>query len=216
MRCDWFILPLLLPIPTICFSQDHKRNVSDRIVSGVGRKWKHADSSSPDPISPRLWLRLRLRFWFSLGRKRSYDSAYDSDSVASENQPLECLRCACTEAATTCIPPHSFRTLARNQLATGQQSPPTTHNRADNTPTDGTTTVNNINSWSGGGMNASQKACSVTKNTKLKPVRLKIKVALSSLCQPQTNPGTWLKYTRWKVAFQGFLKWLFTSSHVFT
>jgi len=31
-------------------------------------------------------------FWFSLGHKRSYDSAYDSDSdsdsVASENQPL--------------------------------------------------------------------------------------------------------------------------------
>ena len=27
-------------------------------------------------------------FWFSLGHTRPYDSAYDSDSVASENQPL--------------------------------------------------------------------------------------------------------------------------------
>ena len=27
-------------------------------------------------------------FWFSLGHKRSYQSAYDSYSVASENQPL--------------------------------------------------------------------------------------------------------------------------------
>ena len=26
-------------------------------------------------------------FWFSLGRKHSYDSDSDSDSVASENQP---------------------------------------------------------------------------------------------------------------------------------
>ena len=46
-----------------------------------------------------FWLRFRRAydsaydcdFWFSLGHKRSYDSAYDSDSdsVASENQPLE-------------------------------------------------------------------------------------------------------------------------------
>ena len=47
-----------------------------------------------------FWLRFRRAydsaydsdFWFSLGHKRSYDSAYDSDSdsdsVASENQPL--------------------------------------------------------------------------------------------------------------------------------
>ena len=45
-----------------------------------------------------FWLRFRRAydstydsdFWFSLGYKRSYDSAYnsDSDSVASENQPL--------------------------------------------------------------------------------------------------------------------------------
>ena len=48
-----------------------------------------------------FWLRFRRAsdsaydsdFWFSLGHKRSYDSAYDSDSdsVASENQPLRLL-----------------------------------------------------------------------------------------------------------------------------
>ena len=31
--CDWFILPVLLPTPTIWFSLDRKRNVSD----GFGR-----------------------------------------------------------------------------------------------------------------------------------------------------------------------------------
>ena len=46
-----------------------------------------------------FWLRFRRAydsaynsdFWFPPGHKRSYDSAYasDSDSVASENQPLE-------------------------------------------------------------------------------------------------------------------------------
>ena len=35
---DWLILPLLLPTPTIQFSLDHKQNVSDGVVSGVGRK----------------------------------------------------------------------------------------------------------------------------------------------------------------------------------
>ena len=38
----------------------------------------------PAPIPSNLWLRSRLRF--SLDRKSSYDS--DSNSVASENQPL--------------------------------------------------------------------------------------------------------------------------------
>ena len=45
---DWFILPLLLPTPTAWFSLDHKRNVSDRVVSGVGRKRKCSDSSDSD------------------------------------------------------------------------------------------------------------------------------------------------------------------------
>ena len=37
MHCNWFILQLLLPTPTIWFSLDYRRNVSDRVVSGVGR-----------------------------------------------------------------------------------------------------------------------------------------------------------------------------------
>jgi len=56
---------LLLPSPTIWFSLDHKRNVSEGVVSGIGTL-------------------------FSLDHKL-YASHYDSDSesVASENQPLE-------------------------------------------------------------------------------------------------------------------------------
>ena len=60
------VLPLLLPIPTIWFSLDHKRKISDGVVSGIGP-------------------------WFSLDHKvyaSYYDSDSDSDSVASENQPL--------------------------------------------------------------------------------------------------------------------------------
>ena len=46
MHCDWFILPLLLPTPTIWFSLEYKRKLSDRVVSGVGRKWRRSDSNS--------------------------------------------------------------------------------------------------------------------------------------------------------------------------
>ena len=56
------VLPLLLLTPTIWFSLDHKQNVSDGVVSGI-------------------------RTLFSLDH-RLYVSDYDSDSVASENQPL--------------------------------------------------------------------------------------------------------------------------------
>ena len=56
------VLLLLLPTPTIWFSLDHKRNVSDGVVSGIGTL-------------------------FSLDHK-FYASDYDSDSVTSENQPL--------------------------------------------------------------------------------------------------------------------------------
>ena len=59
------VLPLLLPTPTIWFSLDHKRNVSDGVVSGIGTLF------SPD--------------------HKLYASDYDSDSVASENQPLPLL-----------------------------------------------------------------------------------------------------------------------------
>ena len=51
VHCDWFIPLLLLPTPTIWFSQDHKRNVSDGVVSGVGRKWKRTDSSDSDFVT---------------------------------------------------------------------------------------------------------------------------------------------------------------------
>ena len=51
VHCDWFILPLLLPTPTIWFSLDHKRNVSDGVISGVGRKWKRSDSSDSDSVA---------------------------------------------------------------------------------------------------------------------------------------------------------------------
>ena len=188
MRCDWFILPLLLPIPTICFSLDHKRNVSDRIVSGVGRKWKRADSSSTNSVLSRSWLRLRLRFWFSLGHKRSYDSSYDSDSVASENQPFGCLRCACTEAVTTfngCIRPRSFR----NQPATGQQSPPTAHNRREYT--NGTTNTTTSTRDLAAEWMPLRKPALIHK-TQNKPVRLK---SCTKLMVSTSNPGTWLKYT---------------------
>ena len=61
-----FVLPLLLPTPAIWFSLDHKRNVSDGVVRGIGTL-------------------------FSLDYKLCA-SDYDSDSVASENQPLKMLR----------------------------------------------------------------------------------------------------------------------------
>ena len=57
------VLPLRLPTPTIWFSIDHKQNVSDGVVSGIG-------------------------MLFSLNHKH-YASDYDFDSVASENQPLD-------------------------------------------------------------------------------------------------------------------------------
>ena len=52
------VLPLLLPTPIIWFSLDHKRNVSEGAVNGIGTL-------------------------FSLDHKL-YASDYDSDSVASE------------------------------------------------------------------------------------------------------------------------------------
>ena len=61
------VLLLLHPTPSVCFSLDHKRNVSDGVVSGIGTL-------------------------FSLDYKLyASDSDSDSDSVASENQPLKIL-----------------------------------------------------------------------------------------------------------------------------
>ena len=76
VHCDWFILPLLLPTMIIWFSLDHRRNASDGVVRGVGRNENVLILLTPIPS--RLCLRLRLLF--SLGFKRFYDSAYDSDS----------------------------------------------------------------------------------------------------------------------------------------
>jgi len=83
--CDWFILPRLLTTPTSWFSLVHKRRSHKRNQKKMETFW---------------FLRLRFRrlydsaydsvLRFSLERKHSYDSDYDSDSdsVASENQPL--------------------------------------------------------------------------------------------------------------------------------
>ena len=50
MHSDWLILPLLLPTPTIWFSLDDELNVSDGVVSGVGRKWKRPDFSDSHSV----------------------------------------------------------------------------------------------------------------------------------------------------------------------
>ena len=71
VHCDWFILPLLLPTPTIWFSLDHKRNEATESEENANVPTLRT------PIPSSLWLHI-----FSQGHKRSYDS--DSDSVASE------------------------------------------------------------------------------------------------------------------------------------
>ena len=45
------LFPPLLPTPALYFSPDHKRNVRDGIVSGIGRKWKGSDSSDADSVT---------------------------------------------------------------------------------------------------------------------------------------------------------------------
>ena len=61
--------------------------ISDGVVNGIGRNGNAL--ILPTPIPSSLWLCLAYDsdFRFSLGHKLSYDSDYDSDSVASENQP---------------------------------------------------------------------------------------------------------------------------------
>ena len=53
------VLTLLLPTPTIWFWQDHKRNVSDGVVSGVEKNGNVLILLTPIPS--RLCLRLRFR-----------------------------------------------------------------------------------------------------------------------------------------------------------
>ena len=65
-KSDWFILPFLLPTPTMQFSLDHKRR---------SHKRNRYSASIPTPT-----------VWFSLDCVlRASD--YDSDSDARENQP---------------------------------------------------------------------------------------------------------------------------------
>ena len=63
-----FVLPLLVRTPTIWFSLDHKRNVSDGVVSGTGTLFSRDHKLYTSDYDS--------------------DSDSDSDSVASENQPL--------------------------------------------------------------------------------------------------------------------------------
>ena len=65
-------------------------SASDSGVSGVGRKWKRSDSSESDSVALMTPLTSQI-FLFSLGHKRSFDSAYDSnsDSIACENHPSD-------------------------------------------------------------------------------------------------------------------------------
>ena len=99
--CDWLVLPLLLPTPIICFHWI----IRDGVTSGIGRKWKRSDSSDfrlPTSDFVELMTPLMTPFFrFSLGHKRSYVSDYDSDSdsVASENQPLELITLESTTIA---------------------------------------------------------------------------------------------------------------------
>ena len=51
VHSDWLVLPLLLPTWTIWFSLDHKRNVSDGVVSRVGKKGEHSDSSDSNSVA---------------------------------------------------------------------------------------------------------------------------------------------------------------------
>ena len=82
--CDWLVLPLLVPTPTIKCSLDHKQRSRKR----NRKKWKRSEFSDSDSVE--LDSAYDSDFRFSLGRKRSYESVSDSDydSVASENQPL--------------------------------------------------------------------------------------------------------------------------------
>ena len=86
---DWFILPPLLPTPTIWFSLDCKRRSHQR-----NQKKMETFCFLLTPIPSRLWPLLRLLTsplfdFHKVIYKRSYDSTYDSvsNSVVNENQP---------------------------------------------------------------------------------------------------------------------------------
>ena len=58
--------------------------INDGVLSGVGTKWKRSDSSDSDCVALMTLLTTPI-LRFSLIHKGSYGS----DSVASENQPLQ-------------------------------------------------------------------------------------------------------------------------------
>ena len=91
------VLLLLLPTPTIWLSLDYKRNVSDGVVSEIGTLF------SPDD--------------------KLYASDYDSDSVASENHPLEAdlvfiFFFAMCSADFTCVNGSTIQSVLRELLLT--------------------------------------------------------------------------------------------------
>ena len=103
------VLILLIPLTTPLFTIKWKlgrhaecalwlvypsASASDSDVSGVGRKWKRSDSSDSDSVAPMTPLTSPI-FLFSLGHKRSFDSAYDSnsDSIVCENQSSDHVFC---------------------------------------------------------------------------------------------------------------------------
>ena len=89
------VLLLLLPTPTIWFSQDHKRNVSDGVVSGIGTL-------------------------FSLDHKL-YASDYDSDSVAKWKPALKD-RSSGNENDSRPQSPSQYRTCRKSELSSGVEN----------------------------------------------------------------------------------------------
>ena len=79
MHCDWFILPLLLPAPTIWFSLDGKRRSRNR----SRKKWKRSDYSYSD-TDALMTPTPTFHFHKVIGAL----TTSHSDSVSSENQPL--------------------------------------------------------------------------------------------------------------------------------
>ena len=90
-HCDWFILPLLLPTPTMWFSLDRKQRCHKR--SPNWRKWKrsgYSDSDSDALITPLA----SPTFYFHWVISALYDPAYDSNSVTGADVGGGCRGCA--------------------------------------------------------------------------------------------------------------------------
>ena len=70
-------------------SLDHKRNVSDRVVCAVGRKWKRSDSS--DSYSVALMTPLTTSIFDFHQVISAYKSTYDSDSNSVAQDEMKSL-----------------------------------------------------------------------------------------------------------------------------